>query len=139
MIQRASRQAMLGLLVVLAVGCGGPNQYVLRGAAIAAGADGNVSVGDYDDGNAEVELEVSNLPPANRVQEGATVFVVWFQPPEGSASKAGELAYDEDDRTGTLRATSANREFTVLVTAEDEGDAESPSDHVVFRQAVEVP
>jgi hypothetical protein len=137
MIQAASRWMLL--VVVLALGCGGPNEYVMRGQSRATGADGNVTVGDYDDGNAEVEIEVSNLAPPARIEEDATVYVVWFQPADGRPTKAGELAYDEDDRTGTLRATSANREFTVIITAEEEGDAESPSDNVVFRQEAEVP
>jgi hypothetical protein len=49
------------------------------------------------------------------------------------------LEYGDDDRTGTLRATSANRQFTVILPAESEADASSSSEHVVFRQEVEVP
>lgn len=139
LIQAGSRYAiMIGLSMALSLGCGGPNQYVVQGAPPAAGADGNISVGDFDDGNAEVEIEVANLPPANRVEEDATVYIVWFKG-DGAPAKAGQLAYDDDERTGTLHATSPNREFTVLITAEEEADASSPSEHVVFRQDVEVP
>lgn len=140
MVSRDWRTAVvIGLFTVLAVGCGGPNKYVVRGAQIAAGADANITVGDYENGNAQVEIEVANLPPANRVQSDATVFVVWFQPEDGQPAKAGQLAYDEDERGGTMTATSANQQFTVLITAESEGDVSTPSEHVVFRQAVSVP
>ncbi len=130
---------VIGVLTGLSAGCGGPNKYLVRGATIATGADANITVNDFEDGNSEVEIEVANLPPANRVESDATVFIVWFKPEDGQPAKAGQLEYDEDDRTGTMHATSANRQFTVIITAEEEADASSPSEHVVFRQEVEVP
>jgi len=133
------RFAIVGLLAAFSFGCGGPNQYVIQGGQIASGADGNITVGSFDDGNSSVEIEVSHLAPAARVKEGTTIFVVWFKPEDGQPAKAGNLAYDDDERTGTLHATSANRSFEVIITAERDESASSPSDAVVFRQAVEVP
>lgn len=53
--------------------------------------------------------------------------------------RVGTLAYDEEERTGEMRATTAHTAFTVIVSAEVEAEVPAPSDIVAFRTQVEAP
>ena len=84
-----------------------------------------------------VTVEMEHLPPASRISESATLYVVWIKPQGGTPSMAGRLEYDDDERSGTMRATTPHTEFELLITAETDATATSPSDIVVARQRVE--
>ena len=117
-------------LFVLASGCGGPAEYALAGSPRAAGADGLISVEEIEGGNRLVTVSVDHLPPATRLGEELTTYVVWFVG-NGGAVKAGQLVYAEDTRQGQMHATTPLREFTLKITAERAADVAAPSDVVV--------
>jgi len=127
--------ASLALFALLLGGCGGPDKYVLTGTERTAGTDGELTVEDLE-GNRMIEIDLEHLPPPSRVSEGATVYVVWVKPGNGTPAMAGRLDYDEDDRTGHMRATTPETRFELLITAERNGSVASPSDIVVARQRV---
>ncbi len=126
----------LALFALLLVGCGGPSEYIVTGTERAAGTDGLVTV-ETIEGNRMVTVEMEHLPPASRISESATLYVVWIKPQGGTPSMAGRLEYDDDERSGTMRATTPHTEFELLITAETDATATSPSDIVVARQRVE--
>lgn len=128
---------VLGAFAMLAA-CGG-TQYMLQGQERAAGADAQVDVEQQDGGNNLVSIEAHNLLPPERLADGLTTYVVWFQPPEQTPQRMGRLAYDAEGRTGAMTATTANATFQVIVTGEGAPDVPSPSEHVVFRASVEAP
>lgn len=123
----------LVLLPTLA-GCGGPAEYALTGTARAAGTDGTVTVDEIEGGSHMITVEVMHLPPPARLGDGLTTYVVWLQEDGGQPQKAGVLAYEEDERTGRMRATTPNRNVSVLITAEADREAVSPSEIVVARR-----
>lgn len=102
----------------------------------ALGADADIVVSKTKSGNYFVELAIDNLAPPDRLDPAATAYVVWFQPKEQAAVKAGTLSYDPKDRDGFLEATTPHREFTVLVTLETAGDVGVPAKKVIITQAV---
>ncbi len=126
--------ASIGALL-FALGCGGSHEHVVTGTERAAGADGTVVVEELE-GNRMVSVTLEHLPPPDRISEGATVYLVWIQPVGAVPTMAGRLAFDGDDRTGRMRATTTHREFQVIVTAEVDATVASPSDVVVVRQDV---
>ncbi len=84
-------------------------------------------------------IEVENLAPPGRISEGTTVYVVWFKAPTGSPTAQGTLEYDPDDRVGRFTATSPHSELEVVISAEVDATANSPSEVVILRQDVVAP
>jgi len=125
--------ALLGALSA----CGGPAEFALTGTARAAGTDGTATVEVIEGGSHMVTVELMHLPPPARLGDGLTTYVVWLQEEGGQPQKAGVLAYDEDERSGTMRATTPNSGITLIVTAETDRDAASPSDIVVARRPLQ--
>lgn len=126
----------LSLFALLLSGCGGPSEYIITGTERSAGTDGLVTV-EVIEGNRMVTVVMEHLPPASRVSETATLYVVWIKPQGGTPSMAGRLEYDDDERTGTMRATTPHTNFELLITAENDATVAAPSDIVVARQRVE--
>lgn len=135
MLRNTFRHLIGAALLAAFVGCGGPAEYVVTGTQRAAGADGLITVEEIE-GNRLVTVEIEHLPPPNRISDSATVYIVWIKPERGQPTMAGRLEFDPEDRIGRMRATTPHRHFTILVTAEADPEADSPSDVVVARQEV---
>lgn len=121
------------MLGVLSSGCGGPAVFALTGTARAAGTDGTATVSEIEGGSQMVVVELEHLAPPARLGDGLTTYVVWLQEDGAQPQKAGVLEYDEDDRSGTMRATTPNTTVTLIITAEQNRDVASPSEIVVAR------
>lgn len=121
---------LIAAAVFASAACGGPTELALVGSSRAAGADGLVSVEEIEGGNRLVTVTLDHLPPAVRLGEGLTAYVVWFVG-NGGPVRAGQLMYDEETRGGRMHATTPLRQFTLKITAERSADAAAPSDIVV--------
>lgn len=128
--------SLVALLAALMLSACGPTSYVVQGQQPFIGADGTVEI-DEEDGAYVVNVEVRNLVPPSRVNEGLTQYVVWFVPNGGTPVRAATLVFDETDREGRARATSPDGRLTVVVTAEADGVPTTPSTSVVFSQEVD--
>jgi len=129
---------MLTLVMLTALpACGGPAEYALSGTARAAGTDGTATVEVIEGGSFMVIVELMHLPPPARLGDGLTTYVVWLQEDGGQPQKAGVLAYDEDERSGTMRATTPNTNVTLIVTAEVDREVPAPSEIVVARRELQ--
>ena len=127
------------LAVFAAIGCAGPSKYQVVGSERDPGADGRITVEKVEGGNAMVTLDLDHLAPPGRMQDGATTYVVWFNKEGRVPSRVGQLAYDSGRRKGTMRATTTDRQFDVVVTAERSGAVHAPSTAVIFEKQVETP
>ena len=105
------------------------------GTARAPSASGIVEV-DEIDGGSFVTIHLEHLHPPERLAQGYTTYMVWFEGPTGAPIKAGPLAYDRTARTGDLAETSPSRDFVVKVTVERDENATSPSEYVIATQQV---
>lgn len=134
------RTLVLALLLgsaTLLTACGGPSEFAVVGTPRSAGTDGLITVEEIEGGNYLVLVEVQHLPPPDRVAEDASTYIVWFKPEDGGPAKAGRLAYEPEERTGTMRATTpAGGTFTVLITAEPDDTTQAPSDVIVVQREV---
>ncbi len=125
----------LSLLMLSALpACGGPAEFALTGTARAAGTDGSVTMEEIEGGSHMVMVQLEHLPPPARLGDGLTTYVVWLQEDGGQPQKAGVLAYDADERSGSMRATTPSENVSLIVTAEADRDATAPSDIVVARR-----
>ena len=90
-------------------------------------AQGTVKATSTDNGNTALEIEVRHLALPERVQPGATTYVVWARAPGQDAFyNLGALRVDEDLR-GTLKTVTPLRTFDVMITAEASPTAMTPS------------
>jgi hypothetical protein len=127
------------LMVLAALGCAGSSKYQVTGSARAPDADGRITVEKVEGGNSMVKLDLDHLAPPERMEKGATTYVVWFHRQGAPPARVGQLAYDTGKRMGTMRATTTDRQFDVVVTAEPSGAVAAPSNVVVFEKQVETP
>ena len=125
-------------VALLLVACGGPLKYDLASTPKAPGADGKLIAKVNDSTHhTEFELEVRNLPPPDRVMEGATDYVAWQRKSSSAVwARLGSLQYDSSDREGELKGSVPETSFDFQITAEKMALAASPSSDVVFSQRV---
>jgi hypothetical protein len=139
-VSRVTASLWLALVGVLsgATACVQAAQsYPLRSALDqAASATGTLSVERVEGGQRLVVVQLSELPPPERIGPGLTQFVVWLAAPSGKAEKAGALAYDREHQSGSLFATTSLGTFTVKVTGERELDARTPSEVLLAERKV---
>jgi hypothetical protein len=135
------RFKVLATLVCLAgaTACTGSSKYQVTGSAGAPDADGRITVAKVEGGNSMVTLQMEHLAPPARMNNAATAYVVWFEKRGAPPARAGQLTYDESARTGTMRATTTDRQFDVVVTAEAAPVVATPGSVVVFQKQVDVP
>lgn len=133
------------LMCVLALGaaaCGGPLRYEIRGTPRAAGADAVIEAHvNRDTSNTRLEVRATNLPPPDRIQPGATTFVVWQRRNQAQPwARVGALAYNPSSRIGELRdVTVPETTFELQITTETNPTPGSPSTNVVFLQQIGQP
>jgi hypothetical protein len=128
-----------GLLMtaMLSLAACGSNEYVVTGTERAAGADGTITVEELDGGNMLVNVSFENLPPPDRLGQGLTTYIVWFKPEGAAPAMAGALAYDADNRSGAMQATSPHAKLEVIISAEKAANATSPSEFVVAKRQIQ--
>ena len=119
------------------LGCGGGSwSFDVVGSNRDPGAQGRIQVERIEGGNRLVTASFEHMTPPERLGSGITTFVVWFRDPRGRSTKASNLEYDPDSRTGRATATTPMTNFVVIVTAERNGTVAEPSENVLFTQRV---
>jgi hypothetical protein len=123
---------------LLLLACGGPLKYEMTSTPKAPGADAKLIAKVHEaQHQTEVELEVKNLPPPERVIEGGTDYVAWSRKNADAIwNRVGSLKYEPSNREASLNGSVAEIAFEFRVTAEKASLPASPSDNVVFQQRV---
>ncbi len=133
LVQSSALAFTLAVVPAFLGGCGGANSYTAPGVGPAAGSDVNIDVEETDMGNKEVKIEITHLPPPDRVAEGASVFAVWATSDDGSPQLLGTLMYDDDERKGEFVGRTPLESFSLTVTAEESASVTEPSEHIVVK------
>jgi hypothetical protein len=125
-------------ILAMAVGCSRATQLPLRAAPGVPAAEGSVKVGEGEDGNTKVEVEVKHLAPAEQVAPGATTYVVWAKPDVAGAQpqNLGTMAIDKS-LNGDLETITPFRRFELMVTPEATPEALAPTGQPVLRTFVQ--
>jgi hypothetical protein len=134
-LPRLTALASIVATIALAA-CATRAEYVVEGTERSVGVDGLITISPLRADVNHVRVELEHLPPPERHDRRARVFVVWLTPPDGAAIRAGRLAYDRDSRRGLLEATTPNDAIHVRVTAERESAPTTPSEAVVVSRNV---
>lgn len=102
-------------------------------------AQGKVLVGNVGkDGNRQVWVEVDHLAPPERAF-GKQAYVVWVVPRQGGEAQNMGVLMPNDNLKANLSFTTAFNNFDVVVTAEEQTNATSPSEDRAFQVAVTAP
>jgi hypothetical protein len=119
------------LLAVLAWG----KTYTMQTTTLEPGAVAKLDV-KANTGNTELTMKVEHLAKPSLLSQPASNYVVWVQQSGHEPVNEGVLRVD-DNLKGEVKATTTATRFTVLVTAEDDAKAQTPSDRVVLRASVQ--
>src|SRR5512142_1748430 len=121
--------SLLVLVAGLALGCSGRQDVRFKHGAGVAGARGDVKSKIADNGNTQFNSKVEHLAAPSEVASGATTYVVWLKPLEGNQppQNVGALQVDGDKLTGSFEGVTWLRRFEVIVTAESDTMARTPS------------
>jgi hypothetical protein len=118
------------LLAVLAWG----KIYTMQTTPLEPGAVAKLDV-KANTGNTELTLKVEHLAKPTLLSQPASNYILWVQQPGHEAANVGLLRVD-DNLKGEVKATTTASRFKVLVTAEDDAKAQTPSDRVVLHADV---
>lgn len=111
----------------------------LTGSPSLTSAEGTAKVSTTDDGNTQIDLDVKHLAPPEKVNTGATAFVVWVKDAnsETDPHNLGALKVDKDLH-GSMQAVTSLRSFDLYVTAEPSATINQPSGEQLLRTNVEM-
>ena len=111
--------AMLIATGLAAWSCAGPNQLQLTSSPDIPGAQSTAKVSTTDNGNTQIDLIVEHLASPERIDQDATVYVVWVRANQADAQpqNLGAIKVD-DDLKGSISATTPLRSFDLYITAE---------------------
>jgi hypothetical protein len=121
---------MVSLLAVVAWG----KTYTMQTTPLDPGAVAKLDV-KANTGNTELASKVDHPAKPSFLARPASNYAVWVQQPGREADNVGILRV-EDYLKGEVKATTTATRFTVLVTADDDAKAQTPSDRVVLRADV---
>ena len=135
------RSSVLVLLASAALtACGGPLHYAPKGTPKAPEADADVTAEvDKNTNMTHLTIVAEHLAPPGRLQENATVYVVWTRKNDSAAwQRIGALEYNEGARKGQLKSASVPlTAFDLVISIEKSPAAESPSGDIVLQQRVQ--
>ena len=90
-------------------------------------AKGQVKFSKSDNGNTTINLTVKYLAEPQKLQPPAAIYVVWVSADKDSQPQnIGSLKVD-DKRKGTLRTVTPLHTFRLFVTAEADGQIQTPT------------
>jgi outer membrane protein OmpA-like peptidoglycan-associated protein len=103
---------------------GPKSELLLRATPIAGASEGKIEV-EFEDGNAEIAVNVSDLPPPPTIGP-YTTYVLWALTPDGRAANQGALGTVEGG-DGELRTRASGSQFALIITAEPHYAVSAPS------------
>lgn len=140
------RWAIACVLAVMLAACGSGKAFYAHGTSASVGVDALIEIEQQSEDVHIVNVDLMNLPPPERHDPNKRAFVVWVTPssrvgdsfvPAGNmAQRMGRLAYNPDERRGTLTCTTPNEAVFIQVTAEDSANPAAPSPMVVVSKHV---
>ena len=129
------------LVAVLSVlsGCAGPSQVRLTGNPDIPGAEGVVTTSTSNDGNTKLDISVKHLAPPEKVEPGASVFMVWVRGLEGGAQAASQGALVvNSDLSGRMETVTPLRSFELFITPESSQTVTGPTGKTLLSARIEM-
>jgi hypothetical protein len=120
--------AMMIVTGIAALSCAGPRQLRLTSSPDIPAAQSTAKVSTTDNGNTKIDLVVEHLALPERVNPGATVYVVWARGDEAGAQPQNLGALKVDDKlNGNISAMTPLNTFELFITAEPSQVSTTPT------------
>jgi hypothetical protein len=110
-------------------------KFPLTADPIVPAAKGEAELGKDKNGNSKVKITVEHLAKPENLTPSKNAYVVWFQEAEGSPEPEGQLKVNNDLKA-EFETTTPWKHFRVLITAEDDATAKTPSGPEVLRASI---
>jgi hypothetical protein len=101
-------------------------EYHMTASSLVPAASGTVKVQKDQNGNAKLDIKVSNLADPARLTPPEDKYVVWIRPNDGEARKQGALSVD-NDLNGELETVTTSKDCEVFITAEQSASVSVPT------------
>ncbi len=139
-MNRSSIRSSLVLLLAGAVvwGSGCASSIALEPGAKTPAAAGSMKLARDSQGNTKVALTVDYLPEPNELDRSLTTFVVWSIADDGSRVRNLGQLWIDSHRHGSVDLVTPLTKFRIVVTAEQSGTTEKPSDYVILQGNVQM-
>ena len=111
-------------------------KYPLTAASIVPGARGELKVDKDKNGNTRLSMAVQHLANPANLTPPATAYVVWLQDRGGDAENRGRLKMDKNLKA-TFETVTPLKNFDLLVTAEQDLQAKTPTGPEVLKASVQ--
>ncbi len=141
------RWAIACAVAVMLAACGSGKAFYAHGTSTSVGVDALIEIEQQSEDVHVVNVDLMNLPPPERHDPNMRNFVVWVTPSARTGDsflpaanyapqRMGRLAYNPDERRGTLSCTTPNEAVFIQVTVEDTPNPAAPSQMVVVNKHV---
>lgn len=111
-------------------------KYPMTAASIVPGARAEVAVGKDKNGNTTLKMTVRHLANPDRLTPPAGAYVIWLREPGGNVDNRGQLKMDKNLKA-SFEAVTPLKSFDLLVTAEQDVTAKSPSGPEVLKATIQ--
>ena len=126
---------ILGSTCLLFCALAWAKKFPLTAAPIVPAATGQAEVGKDKNGNSKVKITVEHLAKPESLTPPKNAYVVWFQESGSNPEAEGQLKVNKNLKA-EFETTVPWKNFQVLVTAEDDPTAKTPSGPEVLRSIV---
>jgi hypothetical protein len=121
----------LGLTVI-----GYAKNFPFTASSLVPAARGEVEFNEEKDGNNKVKIKAEHMAPPANLTPPRSAYVVWFQERDSTPKIQGILKVNKDLKA-EFETTTPLKNFTVLVTAENETSPASPTGPEILRATVQ--
>jgi hypothetical protein len=119
----------------MAIGCGS-STLALTASQRTPAATGTVKTSLDQQGNTMLNVKVDYLPKPSDLAPNLSTFVVWSIADDGGRVRnMGQLKID-NDRQGSVSLVSPLPKFRLVITAEESGTVEKPSEYTILEGMV---
>lgn len=116
-------------------------KYTFASSAVVPAAEGTIKVEPEDNGNYEIELQVTNLAEPSRLQPARKLYIVWAQTEKEGNRNIGQLKMSTGFLSSTLKSSlhslSPFKPVGFLISAEDDLSVAQPRGPIVLQTATE--
>lgn len=123
-------------LALLPAAAQAAKKYPMTANGAVPAARGQVEVNTDKNSNSRVRLNVNYLAEPGSLTPPATLYIVWFQQNGSPPQNEGELKISKK-RKGSFETVTPFHSFNVIVTAEQNHDAQSPTGPQVLTATIQ--
>ena len=127
------RATGVGVLCLALTVIGYAKDYPFTASTLVPAARGHVEFNEEKGGNNKVNIKAEHMAPPSNLTPPRTTYVVWFQERDGSSPAIQGVLKVDKNLKAEFETTTPWKNFTVLVTAENETSPASPTGPEVLR------